>query len=107
MACGRPDWTGCSRLGVGVAVSGRAILVVVRVAGALVTLSPPDTALGSDWLGYLQSADYRRGPLAIPRSATRWTGTPAVWTRARVTAFSADGRTATASGQVLMHPGFG
>jgi hypothetical protein len=109
VACGRPDWIGCSRLGVGASVSGRAALVVARVAGTLVTLSPPDTPAGTGWLGYLQSADYRHGPLEVRvrRGATHWYGSPEVWPRAQVIAFDGDGRTATVSGWVLMHPGFG
>lgn len=108
VACGRPDWIGCRRLGVGAAVSPKAILVVARIAGRLVTLVAPGRG-ATEWLGYLNNADYRRGPLAVkshPRG-WHWYGTPEVWPRVQVTALFPGGRVATVSGRTLLHPGYG
>jgi hypothetical protein len=108
VACGRPDWIGCQRLGIAATVNPSATMVVVRVAGRLVTLSPPDPG-ATAWLGYLDTADYHHGPLAIPIpiTSTHWVGTPVVWPHTALTTFSPTGETATITGQVLMHPGFG
>lgn len=107
VSCGRPDWIGCQRLGISATVE-HATLVVVRIAGLLVTLTPPEAgAIG--WLGYLDSADYRHGALAIPiaRSTAHWDGTPEAWAMTTLDAFLPDGRHARISGSVLIHPGFG
>jgi hypothetical protein len=109
VACGRPDWIGCHRLGIGAAVSTRATLVVARIAGRLVTLVAPGPG-ATEWLGYLNNADYRRGPLAVTsrrRPGVHWYGTPEVWPRVQVTAFFPGGRVATVSGRTLLHPGYG
>lgn len=108
VACARPYWLGCRRLGVGAAVSPRATLVVARIAGRLVTLTAPERG-ATTWLGHLNNADYRRGPLAVKarRPGMHWYGTPEVWPRVQVTAFFPGGRVATVSGQTLLRPGFG
>jgi hypothetical protein len=108
VACDRSDWTGCRRLGVGAAVSPQATLVVARIAGRLVTLVAPGRG-ATEWLGYLNDADYRRGPLAVKsrRPGMRWYGTPEVWPRVQITAFFPGGRVATVSGRTLLHPGYG
>lgn len=108
VACGRPNWVGCDRIGVGVGLEHDATLVVVRVGGRLVTLSPPSP--GSHlWLGYLQGAGPRRGPLRVrsPKHKGLWFGSPEMYPRVRVTAFFADGGVASATARVLLHPGFG
>ena len=108
VACGRPDWSGCHRLGVGAAVSPQATLVVARIAGTLVTLVAPGRG-ATEWLGYLNNANYRRGPLAVTsrRPGMHWYGTPEVWPHVQVTAFFPGGRVATVSGRTLLHPGYG
>ena len=109
VACGKPDWMGCDRIGVGVHPTRPAVLVMVRVAGHLVTLSPPSP--GSNiWLGYLQGAGPAHGPLRVrPVPGTqRWFGTPEVYPHAEVIAVLADGQGAsTGDTTVLLHPGFG
>jgi hypothetical protein len=108
IACGRANSIACTRVGIGVKLDRPATLVVVQVAGAVVALDPPTP--GSDlWLGYLQRANLRRGPLAvrIPAGQDFWSGTPEVFARARATAFLPRGGVATVSGVVQLHPGFG
>ncbi len=99
----------CDRVGIGVHLRRAATLVTVRVGGRLVTLSPPTDPPDDLWLGYLFDAGLRHGPLKvpIPAGAQRWLGTPELFTRARVTAFFPDGRAATRSATVQLHPGFG
>jgi hypothetical protein len=108
VACGRADWVGCHRLGVSATVSPQATLVVARIAGSLVTLVAPGRG-ATEWLGYLDTADYHRGPLAVKsrRPGMHWYGTPEVWPRVEVTAFFPGGRLATVSGRTLLHPGYG
>jgi hypothetical protein len=68
-------------------------------------MDPPDDL----WLGYLYDAGLRHGPLNvhIPANAHLWFGTPEVYPGVRVTAYFPDGRAATRSATVLLHPGFG
>jgi hypothetical protein len=84
--------------------------VVVEIAGRLVALSapvPPQTP--TVWQGYLLGASFRHGPLRIPVGSHEsfWYGSPEVYAYTRVTAFFADGRVASTTGRVLLHPGFG
>jgi hypothetical protein len=109
VACGKPSLMACDRIGIGVTASRAAVLVVVRVAGRLVTLSPPSP--GSNlWQGYLQGAGPEHGPLRVrPVQGTRlWFGSPELYPHARVTAFLVGGQVAsTGDMTVLLHPGFG
>ena len=87
-----------------------ATLVMVEVAGKLVTLSPPTDAPNDHlWLGYLYNAGLRHGPLGvrIPPHATRWFGTPEVQPPVTVDVFFADGTAGTLTGRGFLHPGFG
>ena len=108
VACGRPNSVRCDRIGVGVTLDRDATLIVVQVAGRLVTLSPPSP--GSDlWQGYLQGAGPEYGPLRVhsPQPDRRWFGSPELHPKVRVTAFFADGSVASSAATVLLHPGFG
>ncbi len=109
VACPVGNSIACDRVGIGVHLRRAATLVVVQVAGRLVTLSPPMFPRDDLWLGYLSDAGLRRGPLKvhIPPSTHLWLGTPEVSTRVRVTAFFPNGRAATLSAGVLLNPGFG
>jgi hypothetical protein len=108
VACGQPNSIRCDRIGVGVGFDRAATLVVVQVAGRLVTLSPP-TPGSKLWLGYVQGAGPEHGPLRV-RSPSRgglWFGSPEMYPKARVIAFFPDGSFASTSATVLLHPGFG
>jgi hypothetical protein len=111
VACPRANSIACDRVGIGVRLDRAAALVVVEVAGRLVTLSPPDALTRNAlWLGYLHPAGLRhRGPLRVrwPRGATLWSGRHAVRARVRVTAFLADGTTASLTSTVSLNTGFG
>ncbi|MEO6857806.1 MAG: hypothetical protein ABI323_04375 [Solirubrobacteraceae bacterium] len=110
VACGRPNSIACERVGIGVSTEVPARLVVVQMGGRVVALSPPAAPqAATTWLGYLQSVSLRHGPLRIPVSARTdlWYGTPEVYPQVRVTAFFPNGQEATATGRVLLHPGFG
>jgi hypothetical protein len=109
-ACGKANSIQCDRIGVGVTLDEDATLVVVRIAGRLVTLSPPDpTGSSNIWLGYLQGAGPAHGPLRVraPRHDGLWFGTPLRFARARVIAFFPDGRVDSEAATVMVHPGFG
>ena len=109
VTCGRPGSIACDRIGIGVRANRPTRLVVVRVAGHLVSLSPPSA--GSDlWQGYLQNAGPGRGPLRVhpAAGAHRWFGSPEVYAHARVIVFFGGGGVAsTGETPVLLHPGFG
>ncbi|MGB9184518.1 MAG: hypothetical protein WCB67_10655 [Solirubrobacteraceae bacterium] len=109
VACGKPNWMGCDRIGIGVNANRAAVLVVVRVAGRVVTLSPPSP--GSNlWQGYLQGAGPAHGPLRVRPAGGRrlWFGSPELYPHAEVIAVLADGQGAsTGDTTVLLHPGFG
>jgi hypothetical protein len=110
VACGRPDWIGCDRIGIGVQLNQPATLVVVSLAGWLVTLSPPPLSNGGNlWLGYLEHAGLHRGPLKVlPQPGELWFGSPQVYPRVLVRAWLPDGRVAsTTTATVLLPPGFG
>jgi hypothetical protein len=110
VGCGRPDWFGCGRVGVGVSTETPAILVVVQLAGRLVALSAPaPPQRPTVWQGYLLGASLRHGPLRIPVAPRQdfWYGSPEVHPRVRVIAFFPNGQAASATGSVLLHPGFG
>ena len=87
-----------------------ATLVMVEVAGRLVTLSPPTDAPNDHlWLGYLYGAGLRHGPLDVHISphATRWFGDPEVQPPVAVEAFFDDGTVAKLTGRGFLHAGFG
>jgi hypothetical protein len=109
VSCPVPNSITCNRVGIGVHLNPAATLVVVALDGRLVTLSPPTDPPDDLWLGYLDAAGLRHGPLDvhIPPSAELWSGTPEVHPRVRVTVFFADGHAASLSATVLLHPGFG
>jgi hypothetical protein len=108
VACHPANSVGCGRVGVGVALKPSAALVMVEIAGRLVTLTPPDPP--SDlWLGYLYGAGLRRGPLDvhIPTGRKLWFGEPPVYPRVRLTVFFADARVVSAEFADFLHAGFG
>jgi hypothetical protein len=109
VACGKPNWIGCDRIGIGVYARQPAALVAVRVAGRTVTLSPPSP--GSNlWQGYLLGAGPAHGPLRVrPVPGTRlWFGSPELYPHTRVIVVLADGHGAsTGDTTVLLRPGFG
>jgi len=107
--CPQPNSIACDRVGVGVHMSRAATLMVVQVAGRLVTLSPPTAPRDDLWLGDLFDAGLRHGALTIhiPRQTHFWTGTPAVYPRVRVTAFFANGTATSLTRTVQLHPRFG
>ena len=109
VACGTANSIACDRVGVGVNIASAA-LVMVEVAGRLVTLSPPTDAPDDHlWLGYLYNAGLRHGPLdvRIPPNATRWFGTPEVQPPVTIDVFFADGTFGRLTGRGFLHPGFG
>jgi hypothetical protein len=109
VACGIPNSIACDRIGVGVNIDA-ATLVMVEVAGRLVTLSPPTDAPNDHlWLGYLHDAGLRHGPLDVHVSphATRWLGAPEVQPPVTVDVFFDDGTVATLTGRGFLHAGFG
>jgi hypothetical protein len=99
----------CDRVGVGVHLRRTATLVVVQVAGRILTLSPSVDGHDDLWLGYLFDAGLRHGPLMVrtPANAHVWFGSPEVHPRVRVTAFFPNGQSAARTATVLLHPGFG
>ena len=110
IACGKANSIQCDRIGVGVTLDEDATLVVVRIAGRLVTLSPPGPPGSSNiWLGYLYGAGPANGALRVrsPRHDGLWPGTPLRYARVRVTAFFLHGRVASEAATVMLHPGFG
>lgn len=105
--CRIANWASCDRIGVGVHLTRPAVRLVVRVAGHVVTLSPP-TDPGSDlWQGMLLGVGPHRGPLAVRAHHGYWYGQPPVRPRVRVTAYFADGTAATLAGPDPLHPGYG
>jgi hypothetical protein len=109
VSCPVPSSIVCDRVGIGVHLRRVATLVMVQVAGRLVTLSPPTDPPDDLWLGYLFDAGLRHGPLRVQIAANAhlWFGSPEVYPRVRVTVFFPNGRAATRSALVLLHPGFG
>ena len=108
VTCSQPNSIACDRVGVGVHLKAAATLVTVTVAGRLVTLSPPLDPPDDLWYGYLSDAGLSHGPLDVHRPPDRlWLGTPEVYPRVRVTAFLADGTTASQQAVDFLHPGFG
>ena len=108
IACRVANSIRCDRIGVGVTLTRAAPLVVVRIVGRLVTLSPPSS--GSRlWLGFLYGQGPDHGALRVrsPTGGDVWLGSPEIDSRVRVTAFYADGSAATAASTVPLHPGFG
>jgi hypothetical protein len=80
---------------------------VVRLAGRTVTLSPPSDPRSDLWLGYLDDAGLRHGPLAVQARGGRWYGEPLVTPRVGVTVFFSDGTIAMLVGDEQLHAGFG
>ena len=109
VACPVGNSTACDRVGVGVHLHRAATLIVVQVAGRLVTLNPPMAPRDNLWLGYLDNAGLNHGPLNVhqPAGVNVWSGTPEVDTPVRVTAFFPHGLVSTRTGTVSLHPGFG
>lgn len=109
VACPVGNSISCDRVGVGVHLRRAATLVVVRVAGRLVTLSPPMDPPDDLWLGYLDDAGLKHGPLDVhlPAGVNVWSGTPEVDAPVGVSAFFPDGHFGTRTGTVPLYPGFG
>lgn len=107
VACGVANRVGCDRVRIGVHLRRPATLVIVKVDGRLVTLSPPPDPGDDLWEGALVHAGLRRGPLAVHAVRGHWFGEPAVRPRIRVTAYMADGTVATRSGIGYLHAGYG
>jgi hypothetical protein len=97
----------CDRVGVSVSLHRPAALVVVRLAGRTVTLSPPLDPRSDLWLGYLDDAGLRHGPLAVQTRGDKWYGEPFVTPRVVVTVFFSDGTSAMLAGEAQLHAGFG
>jgi hypothetical protein len=97
----------CDRVGLGVSLHQPAALVVVRLAGRIVTLSPPSDPRSDLWLGYLDEAGLRRGPLAVQAKGDKWYGEPLVTPRVVMTVFFSDGTSAVLAGEAQLHAGFG
>jgi hypothetical protein len=107
IACSVANWAGCDRIRIGVALGRPASLVIVQVDGHVVTLSPPSDP-GSDlWEGALLGMGPHHGPLAVHARHGHWYGEPPVRPRIRVTAYFADGTTATRAGLGYLHAGYG
>ena len=105
--CRVANWAGCDRVGIGVHLSRPALRVIVRVDGHPVTLSPPSDP-GSDlWQGLLLGMGPHRGPLAVHARHGYWFGEPPVRPRVRVTAYFANGTSATRAGVGYLHAGYG
>jgi len=105
--CHIANWAGCDRIGVGVHLARPAIRVTVRVDGHLVTLDKPGDP-GSDlWQGMLLGLGPHHGPLAVHARDGYWDGEPPVYPRVRVTAYFADGTSATRAGVGYLHAGYG
>ena len=109
VSCPIPNSIACDRVGIGVHLKPATTLVVVELDGRLVTLSPPTDPPDDLWLGYLDAAGLRHGHLDvhISPSAHLWSGIPEVDPQVHVTAFFADGHSASLTMTVLLHPGFG
>lgn len=109
VSCPVPSSIACDRVGVGVHLRRAATLVMVRVAGRLVTLSPPMDPSDDLWLGYLDDAGLKHGALDVhvPAGVNFWSGSPEVYAPVRVTALFPNGHSATRTATVLLHPGFG
>ncbi|MEO8969771.1 MAG: hypothetical protein ABI355_19165 [Solirubrobacteraceae bacterium] len=110
VACGTPNRMTCDRIGIGVWAGGPAAAVIVRIAGRLVTLSPPAPGdRGRLWQGYLLGQGPAHGALRVRTDRRRrWFGSPELHPRVQVTAILPNGQRATGSPmRVLLHPGFG
>lgn len=109
VACRRPNWAGCDRIGIGVAAGARARRVIVEVAGRRVTLRAPGAGNGDIWLGFLRGEGPAHGALRVRSGRGRiWEGEPAVCARVQLIAVLADGRRATSVATwVQLHAGFG
>jgi hypothetical protein len=107
VACGAPSRVNCDRIGVGVHLRRPAILVTVQIDGRLVTLSPPPDPGDDLWQGALLGAGPRHRPLAVHARHGYWYGEPPVYPRVRVTAYFADGTSASRAGIGYLHAGYG
>lgn len=109
VSCQAPNSIACDRVGIGVHLRRTATVVMVRVAGRLVTLSPPRDPPDDLWLGYLYDAGLKHGALKVRTSGDSdvWGGSPGVFPGVKVTAFFPDGRSAARNATVQLHPGFG
>lgn len=107
VSCPVGDVISCDRVGIGVVLRQPAVLVTVQLAGRTVALSPPSGS-GSDlWLGSLNQAGLRHGPLAVQAKDGKWYGEPPVSPHVVLTAFFADGTAAVMAGVDQLHAGFG
>jgi hypothetical protein len=97
----------CDRVGVGVILRQPAEMVTVQIAGRLVTLSPPTDAVSDLWLGYLDDAGLRHGPLRVQAHGNYWYGAPVVSPHVVLTVFFADGTMTTIAGSGQLDAGFG
>jgi hypothetical protein len=107
VSCGVPNVVTCDRVGIGVTLRQAAALVVVRVARRTVTLSPPGAARSGLWLGYLNDAGLRGGPLAVRARRDHWYGWPLVAPRIVLSVYFSDGTVASLAGVDQLHAGFG
>ncbi len=110
VSCRIPNSISCDRVGIGVWLDRPAKRITVALAGRVVALRlsshNPHRNL---WLGYLYNAGLRHGQLDVhlPAGESRWSGSPLVWVRVRVSALLSKGATATLAGSAQLHPGFG
>jgi hypothetical protein len=97
----------CDRVGVGVVLRQPAVSVTVRLAGRTVVLRPPTDDRSDLWLGYLDHAGLRHGPLAVKARGDYWYGEPLVTPHVVMTVFFPDGTRKVLAGADQLHAGFG
>lgn len=106
VSCPVGDLITCDRVGIGVILHQPAALVTLQLAGRTVALSPPTDNSGL-WLGYLDHAGLRHGPLAVRARGNYWDGEPLVTPQVVLTVFFADGTITRVVGAEQLHAGFG
>jgi hypothetical protein len=107
IACHIANWARCDRIRIGVHLARPAVRVTVQVDGRLVNLTPPPDPGDDLWEGALLGAGPRHGPLRVRARHGYWYGEPPVYARVRVTAYYADGTTATHADVGYLHAGYG
>lgn len=107
VSCPRGNAISCDRVGIGVHLRQAAALVMVQVVGRTVTLTPPAGTESDLWLGYLNHAGLRHGPLAVQAVRNKWYGEPPVNPHVVLTTYFADGTVAAIAGVDQLHAGFG
>lgn len=110
VSCRVPNSIVCNRVGVGVWLNRPAKRVTVTVAGRVVELRlSTHNPRRNLWLGYLNNAGLRDGPLDVhlPAGQSSWVGSPGVRARVQVRAWLFNGTTTALAGSAQLHAGFG